>query len=1419
MSEKLTQTNDQESLVQAVSDLSFQATSINQQLDTLTDHLKSKGKLKPKILNLLLKANNQLIKIENDLSIFSGEKHIDSKDLNMLKDSVAELKSFKKEVLAEASRLGYEVIVNINSTSEYAYLVERIDKEISLAVTEIKKLKEEFVSVSGVDYISKPLRVAEDIVALISRHQESDANLKEKVKRKYLNKLKQMLMFAEEEFTKLEADKAQPANRLYEATADLATLYKQGRIDVFVAGADRKFKAVQQITRDINNVLEYSGISADQIKIFLKDVVKETMILISELNVSRSKENNPDKKAEINQKIQGAYNSLLAAVSNLLNEDNKGLLDDPHIPDNLPIADASVADDPKDLDNSTNDDVQSFDSIVDFVVDSHQSVEPKIDNDNVINQLVVPEPGPGQFGVQMSDAASVKVEGAESTLEIEDLYNRYKNADESVFKVDHSDPNSAFKQFKVVAKQINSVLTHSGVEPKEAGEFMERVDVYYHAQIRDLNSKLGGEMTKPENAKTRAVLEHQIAYRYRKLLDEVAKKILEAESKASAVGVKSLDLGQSSSKEKQEKNITYCRTFDELFDVLDLLGGITDKQNTFYNAEQLKSQIEDMRVKFDNYTKHIAAQLGGSKNLSLENALLYYGDSITDVGGIRAKVKELLRKENGILIKEDEPSAPEPHEASPRKVRPTTIPEQDPLFVPHSFARPTTLPEQGDVKSTTINFSPEAQSLRIELSESRKSYLELENRYNLEIQKYYSANNWKVGRALTAADNFLSDLCGLDPSLPRELRSLKIDLRLERQRYAEALNAALVARGQMKKNKDFDQEDGKTRLAFANRFILEPQKKLLETQEKALTPEAQSRLGRIMGTVAKSSVTKWGIRLSAVALAGVTGGVVAAGVQGTRMLVSAVAGSAAAGVTYKMMEQRVKQAEANLAQTKNEVAEKFSLENLSRDARALDKAQRQIKISQQRQKAAAIAAAVVVGGASGAVAEAAGVGVVEGIAHIPATPAESLTPTEGISESLPGEAYKLDDQFILNEGPNKEYGATAIRNVNLMGGFGDVDLSVEAQEEINNVIRRESAILAIKPNMSEVEFEKYLFTKMTAQLGQENWWIGAQPSGIDLDLSRLDLGEQSVEINTDTKVSHTVPVSVPVDVTAGDVEVTGSNANDFKDTELHTTPEPVNENIYTVQKGDTLSDIVNEHFAEELKNAPPGQYNQVLYQVLDNIEKSADLKGSLGIKSDDIDLIYPDEKLDLTAVGEELKKVLAERQAVVDGSDLEDVPNTEPPATAPETSGNHEISPPTVVSSVDGQYFNQPDWKEYINQRFGSEANFNKVLNAEIAEIDNVQPGWLGSLFGGEDYTSPYKVLESMTIADLTELSKGPDFSERTFCEANNLKYETYRDWQDWVAILKDQYQGQYSNDTTWADLFKRHVAEVLPPNFKNVNS
>ena len=77
---------------------------------------------------------------------------------------------------------------------------------------------------------------------------------------------------------------------------------------------------------------------------------------------------------------------------------------------------------------------------------------------------------------------------------------------------------------------------------------------------------------------------------------------------------------ESENKLEQELNFDGAISWEELYDALDLAGGVQGSRD-FYSAEELKSTIEAVR----------------SGTLA--------PDSITRTGGLREKVKELIKKE------------------------------------------------------------------------------------------------------------------------------------------------------------------------------------------------------------------------------------------------------------------------------------------------------------------------------------------------------------------------------------------------------------------------------------------------------------------------------------------------------------------------------------------------------------------------------------------------------------------------------------------------------------------------------------------------------------------------------------------------------------------------------------------------------
>jgi len=1083
--------------------------------------------------------------------------------------------------------------------------------------------------------------------------------------------------------------------------------------------------------------------------------------------------------------------------------------------------------------------------------------EPKVPDTPLAspNEPKVPDPLPDSSAGAGEPA--VKVENAEVDSKIEDLYNRYKNADASVFKQDPTDLNSPFKKFPDIHNDIRDVLKRAGVDEKVSDQFLdEKVTGYYHGEItlalkikREGRTKAQFETDLPA---LKAEAQEKVSKIYQELLNKVKEMIEEAESKAG-MDSKVSSPDKEPGTETLEKQIASCTTFDELYALLDKLREITGSHDTSYSFDQLKTQIEIIR---GEVIKLIKTHPDGDINTLVEVVYNVQGNRITSTGGLREHVKKLVKQEHGLdKIEKEEPT-------------PDIVGSKE-----------------GGLDS---------------YREARKNLFDAKNVLLSKEEEYKKA---------FAVRGLISKIKGGVGVEDAKLQALKLESDSLRTAYAKALDAALQAKSDRKRTKsvldgdgkvigamETDDEsiftkpkftyatlaDAKTKEHFVKKLILTPKIKNQEWIESLESPTKKTVIKGVVGFLKKH---KWALRAGVIVgaglLAGTTGGVglglSAAAYKTGRLGWSLKVGAAAAAATNVYGEKKwVGKAGQKLNETVEDANANFTLDNIASLNANIIKADKGVSNARRKQTAATIGAGILAGGGYSALAEGLGWDTVsppnsgatsvpsyvesrQGTVPVDKIP-EVLKPPEspvvvnenpvGNSVEAPASSPASDVILGTSFGDNVSEPEATVNNpdmtrvssfdvnsrpdgaqINIVNNisFSGENLSDQNLETVNSIIETSvNRAYADSAHFNVDKLEKDLLAMLAAKFGSESWW----PEGgikVDLDVKSLE----------PTGMPDTVPVPTSL----------GFDVEPFKPTGMPDTvsiPEIVGENIYTVESGDTISDLINEHFAEELKKAAPGEYNEVLYQAINNVNNNPELKALIGLRNDDIDKIYPGEKLNLDVFRTEIERILSEREATVDGVNLDEVSpdevstdediifkdseletNTDSgwrgyeatPAQILEAGGNHEILPPTLVSSVDGQYFNQPDWKEYINQRFGSEANFNKVLNAEIAEIDNVQPGWLGSLFGGEDYTSPYKVLESMTIADLTELSKGPDFSERTFCEANNLKYETYRDWQDWVAILKDQHQGEYSDKTTWADLFKRHVAEVLPPSIKNVTS
>ncbi len=280
--------------------------------------------------------------------------------------------------------------------------------------------------------------------------------------------------------------------------------------------------------------------------------------------------------------------------------------------------------------------------------------------------------------------------------------------------------------------------------------------------------------------------------------------------------------------------------------------------------------------------------------------------------------------------------------------------------------------------------------------------------------------------------------------------------------------------------------------------------------------------------------------------------------------------------------------------------------------------------------------------------------------------------------------------------------------------------------------------------------------------------------------------------------------------------------------------------IYTVQKGDTLWEIMEEKYADKLDGLSDVEKNRVLDTLFDKVRDSDEMKASLNLSSENnnIDIIYSGEKIDLSLLGKELERMAdIERgdgvlppyvkQATLPVQSTEGVqkvpinfakesaeltsapvqPNPAPEQPLPKVV----IAEPSSVSNIPpppqglnpNNYFNTPSYREEMIRVFHEEKLFNHMLGKEISKVESKGYDFLSPRSG---YTSPYEFFKVMSIEDIEKLSQNPNASYMV--QEYGMKYEAFVAWVDKIREMKAS--GLPSNPGTYlSDLFSRYVVEV----------
>lgn len=802
---------------------------------------------------------------------------------------------------------------------------------------------------------------------------------------------------------------------------------------------------------------------------------------------------------------------------------------------------------------------------------------------------------------------------------------------------------------------------------------------------------------------------------------------------------------------------------------------------------------------------------------------------------------------------------------------------------------------------------------RAELLQTKKDYQVKKEAYDQALDNYYreEANASlfkKAGRSLF----------GFQPDLPQGLKDLEKAYKDQKSLYANSLNFALTERSKQTyqsfkdengvlikpenplENKSYEISADSSKIAFARKFILKPNEELLQKQEAVALSEAQkSQMNRILGLMSKN---KWAVRAGVVTLAGLagaaTGGLAAfamgASLQAVKIAGGAFAGTAAAGGVGRYKQIGVNKAIREVEATTENIQKNFSITNLNKLEDELLSAQKIKDEKIREQKKASIIAAVVAGGAVS------GAWHMTDSAEVIADASQKINDVSdemgkvvdsvwknnpaftdligGEASSAPSYQGEVAESPIKNEVTNawnlpaentdtfklpisKEisipnYGMDGTKTFEVI--LQDVKLSspnnllevlnASEREVVDKFIRLASAdLLSAHPNMSESALENHLFNRLQNQYSNTSWWNEAKITAVDIGEVKLNVLEKGNVVDVPADVENISEFSDATTSSFGDeenIETIGKGLESIHE--------------YTVARGDTLWDITESTFDQELKGLTEAERNQVLVYLLEKARTNPELLETLNLRSGDIEMIYPKEVINIGPLGEELKKLVElqrsgdlpdySRQATLEIKtdnvvenrvpisftgvrspiDIPDgkvfaVPsevilNTPPPITPPnyfhdnpldtlDRGENIVATPekfPEPPTSQNGNYFDTPAYKDRMLEVFGTEKNFKLAFNNRISDIESKTY----DAFTRGLYDSPYPLLKTMTLEQIEKFDSRDSLDIRGDL-GSNIKYETYLAW---VQKIKDiQASGvPYHPETRLSDLFSRYVVEEM---------
>lgn len=1047
---------------------------------------------------------------------------------------------------------------------------------------------------------------------------------------------------------------------------------------------------------------------------------------------------------------------------------------------------------------------------------------------------------------------------------IEKLTAQYKNADYTVF-IDIQDGERVhYKTFKVINREIKSVLQNAGFDH-------DTIDIFLRESVNRIRFEIlekSRQQSEASDINEREALSAEMEQKYQDLVKEVSRLLNEK------------TVGEVESLNDTETSIEVDKDIDAAVESAVLEFNLI-KQSGAYAQEEAFLQAAKTVERLAELDEKDTAVAANKKKLYLRiltAALDKLRESSDEITLGNSSVTELASLNKTPASPE---AAPEVVEEVTDTAEPTMKPEVA-VAETEVGAEEQEVVTEGEVKSNEALFK------------AKREYREKQQAYKQALADYYEEQKSKATLQSQIGSGFkkITGL-GLNPELPPALLAMQNEYKALRSVYAKSLDAALVERQNRpgyfklaegsnsqlveKRNNAYSLDTDKAKIAFGKKFILKPNQEILALQETAvLSPEVKARLVRTMELMAKY---KWATRIGIVTAAGIAGGLAGgavlagAGFQASKMALSALAGAGAGLGANKLTQGRVDKASAAFDSKSKE----FTLDDLEDDLGAFEtellKAQSNLRSAKTTQKVATIGAAVIAGGTTGLSLASVDVDsyltqsreglseeaveriVAEEIATAPvveptppiieqAAPAVEQKPETVVApEKIDGiKIEKFTIPFYGNSG--ERLFETVVPEIKIEGSFTKGDLPPETRLALEKHIKLSiDDALHAHPFMPEEKLEAEVLAKVQAKFGAAPWYAEA-------GITKIDIKDMSLEEYFIGNTAPVVEVSEQaiaggdrVDVTIGGSESSYTEAQPTNSSEVVAPAERVS-GIYVVEKGDTLSEITEKRFAEQLKNIPENKQGTLLEELFRNMQADVDLRNSIGMRSGDIELIYPGEKINLDGVEAELTRLLEREQvpqsvrtsgplSVEADAGVRNVPISvvERPIPIPASvevvadSGRvytegaapvvekAEVVPAPRPNAVNGQYAEHPAYRAFLEKSFQSQKAFEQIVDRSVTNFDNKtydvfeRPGF----FGGAQYESPYRFMGEMNLQEVKEFEAQPNEKIRAFLKENNMKYETYLAWRDLIDVMTKALPNKPSTDVS--DLFERYVAETLVPN------